>query len=144
MHRVEGTFRRLAGGILSLAALIDAYPQAVKADLIDRGLRLRDLGTDALTWDDLNAIVDTLAVRPESALYRTLMPDWAWGLSEMLIADVADTLRRLWWAKTRDGQKGRNPPKPIPRPGIAKPERIGDAPVSIADMNDFLGWEVAA
>ena len=141
---MEGPLRRLAGGILSLEALIQAYPQAVKADLIDRGLRLRDLGTDALTWDDLNAIVETLGLRPESALYRTLVPDWAWGLQEMLTADVADTLRRLWWAKTKDGQKGRNPPKQIPRPGVAKPERIGDAPVPIADMNEFLGWEVAA
>ena len=139
---MEGALRRLAGGILSLVALIEAHPQAVKADLIDRGLRLRDLGTDALSWDDLNAIVECLP--PDSAVARAANPQWMWGLPEMLLADVVDSLRWLAWAKTRDGQRNRNRPKPVPRPGIAEPERIGDAPVSIADMNEFLGWEVPA
>ncbi|MFC4124938.1 DUF5361 domain-containing protein [Nocardia rhizosphaerae] len=113
------------------------------ADLIDRGLRLRDLGTEALSWADLHAIVDTLQFRPESALYRTIVTDWRWGLSEMLLADAVDSLRWLMWAKTKDGQRNRNRPKPVPRPGIAQPERIGDKPVAISDMNEFLGWEVA-
>ncbi|MBF6213777.1 hypothetical protein IU487_22425 [Nocardia puris] len=133
--------RGVAGEILSLAALLDEHPQAIKSDLIDRGLRLRDLGTDALTWDDLAAVVDTLKLRPESALYRTVVPDWMWGLPEMLLADTVDSLRWLVWAKTPDGQRNRRRPKPVPRPGV-RPERIGDAPVSIADMNEFLGWEV--
>lgn len=133
--------RCLAGGILSLAALIETHPQAIKADLIDRGLRLRDLGTDALTWDDLGAVVDTLQVRPESALFRVLTPDWMWGLPEMLAADQADSLRWLVWAKTPDGAKNIRQPKRIPRPGVKQPERIGEQ-LSIADMNEFLGWEV--
>jgi hypothetical protein len=45
------------------------------------------------------------------------------------------------WAKTKDAQKGRNAPRPIPRPGVAKPERIGDK-TSVADMNEFLDWKV--
>lgn len=60
----------------------------------------------------------------------------------MLAADIADSLRWLMWAKTKDAQKNRNPPAPIPRPGIAGPERIGDEPVSLADMNEFLDWKV--
>ncbi|WP_052372591.1 DUF5361 domain-containing protein [Nocardia otitidiscaviarum] len=64
-----------------------------------------------------------------------------WGLKEMLLADMVDSLRWLVWAKTKDAQKGRNRPKPVPRPGVAKPERIGEK-ASIADMNEFLGWEV--
>lgn len=124
--------------------LIEAYPNEIKSDLIDRGLRLRDLClTDDLNWDDLRAIV--CCARPESALSRAIRgEDWPWQLQEMLLADVADSLHWLVWAKTKAAQKNRNQPKPIPRPGVAKPERIGDQPVSIADMNEFLGWEVPA
>ena len=131
-------FGDLAGGILSLAALIDEHPQAIQADLIDRGLRLRRLGTDELTWQDLAAIIACLP--PESALGRALNPDWMWGLPEMLAADIADSQRWLVWSKTVDAQRKRNRPQPIPRPGVKRPERIGDK-ASIAEMNKFLGWE---
>ncbi|MBF6254398.1 hypothetical protein IU414_06625 [Nocardia farcinica] len=109
---------------------------------MDRGLRLNQLGTKRLTWFDLAAVIDNLL--PTSAVSRALNPDWMWGLPEMLLADAVDSLRWLVWAKTEDAQKKRNKPKPVPRPGVKKPERIGDAPLSIADMNEFLGWEVAA
>lgn len=92
-----------------------------------------------MTWADLSAIIACLP--PDSALLRAYKDDWMWGLPEMLAADIADSLRWLTWAKTTDAQKNRNPPKPIPRPGIAKPERIGE-PLSIADMNEFLDWKV--
>lgn len=62
-----------------------------------------------------------------------------WGLPEMLAADIADSLRWLMWAKTPDAPKGRNRPKPIPRPGVKGPERIGTA-TAIAEMNKFLDW----
>lgn len=88
-------------------------------------------------------MIDTLQVRPESALHRVLNPDWMWGLREMLAADIADSLRWLVWAKTADGAKGRNRPRQIQRPGVKQAERIG-IKTSIADMNDFLGWEVPA
>jgi hypothetical protein len=140
---MERALRCLAGGILSLVALIEAHPQAVKADLFERGRDLRELGTRKLPWDVFNAFIDTLQVRPESALYRTLNPQWMWGLPEMLAADIADSLRWLVWAKTEDARKKRNIPRPIPRPGVKDArERIGTAPVGVAEMNDFLGWEV--
>ncbi|OBJ26970.1 DUF5361 domain-containing protein [Mycobacterium sp. 1245801.1] len=46
-------------------------------------------------------------------------PDEAgWTLTNMLLAVIADCLRWLQWAKTKDGQKGRNAPEPIKRPGV--------------------------
>lgn len=44
--------------------------------------------------------------------------DSAWDLNNQLSALIADYLRILVWFKTKDGQKGRNFPKPIERPGI--------------------------
>jgi hypothetical protein len=41
----------------------------------------------------------------------------------MLLAAIADVLRWLQWAKTKDGQKGRNAPDPIPRPGVKSRKR---------------------
>lgn len=91
-----------------------------------------------MTWDDLSAVITCLPT--DSALARALHPDWMWGLTEMLTADMVDSLRWLIWAKTKDGQKGRNPPKPVPRPGVQQPERIGTK-TPLAEMNTFLGWE---
>jgi hypothetical protein len=104
---------------------------------------LRDLcEVDEFNWDDLRAIV---CAPIDTALARAVRgDDWPWGLQEMLLADVADSLHWLQWAQTEAARKKRGQPKPIPRPGIAKPERIGDQPVPIADMNEFLGWEVPA
>ncbi len=67
--------------------------------------------------------------------------DWRWQLSEQLLADAVESLRWLVWAKTKDAQHKRNMPKPIPRPGVAGPERLGTA-APLDDMNAFLGWEV--
>ena len=128
------------GGILSLDVLIEAHRTAIESDLIDRGLRLRDLGTEALTWADLQAIV--VWVDQDSALSRALRgDDWPWGLSEMLTAAAVDRLSWLVYFQTKDAQHKRNQPKPIPRPGVQQPERYGDKPMSIAEMNRFLGWE---
>jgi len=53
-----------------------------------------------------------------------------WDTENMLLADIADSNRIIAWQKTKDGQKGRNVPKPIPRPGVedTKSKRVkGDA-----------------
>lgn len=46
-------------------------------------------------------------------------PDEAgWTLTNMLLAAIADVLRWLQWAKTKDGHRNVNQPDPISRPGI--------------------------
>lgn len=62
-----------------------------------------------------------------SATYRALYPDWQWHLVEnQMLAAQTDLLALIWWSKTRDGQKNKNRPKPVPRPGIADPEKAGN------------------
>lgn len=78
------------------------------------GLNLDDVG-EAYSWRHL---ADLAACLPhESATIRELSPANLWGPQEYLLASIADSLRWLVWAKTRDGSRGRNMPKPIPRPG---------------------------
>ncbi|WP_139244576.1 DUF5361 domain-containing protein [Arthrobacter woluwensis] len=52
----------------------------------------------------------------DSATKRALGQGWT--LLEQLTALIADRLAVLAWQKTADGQKGKRPPKPIPRPGF--------------------------
>ncbi|WP_166655849.1 DUF5361 domain-containing protein [Nocardia ignorata] len=127
------------GGILSLDALLEEYAEAIEYDLIALGLRLRNLGTDDLSWGDLKAVV---SCSPRtSALFRVRNPhEYEWHLDRMLLADMSDSLRWLVWAKSSDAQHGRNRPEPIPRPGVTRTrERIGDS-TSIAGANEMLGW----
>jgi hypothetical protein len=85
--------------------------------LIDKGLRLRDLGTPHFEWCDLKAIISTAG--PDTHLFRELYPDeWQWDLHAHMLADLIDLTHLLVWFKTKDGAKGRNRPKPYPRPGV--------------------------
>ncbi|MEW2011408.1 DUF5361 domain-containing protein [Microbacterium sp. NPDC078814] len=77
----------------------------------------------------------------ESALWMEQNPDHMWGLTEFLTAEVADTLHMLFWAKTKDGAKNRNRPKPIERPG-RRPERMGKKPLPLNEMAVWLAERV--
>ena len=107
------------------------------------GLRLRDLGTDALWWRDLLVIVDHLPVT--SALHREVSPEWAaWAggdVSAHLLAVIADGVTAGNWMQSRDGQKNRNRPKPIPRPGLEpNDKKYGGKAESIESIREWLGW----
>jgi hypothetical protein len=115
----------------------------VEFDLIDRlGWFLRDVGV-TFTWHDL--WVFTRHLPYESALARSLFgADYEWRLKEQILAGISDSLRVLVWQQTADGHKGKNQPKPMPRPGIEPDEdqtTYGKDAVSIEEMNAFLGWE---
>jgi hypothetical protein len=101
------------------------------------GLRLRDAGTPEFTLHDLYVIC---ANSPRtSALVRSIHgPDAAWGLQEHLLATVADYQAILIWQKTKDGQKNKNRPKPIERPGVKTSEKILGTKMSIEDADKWL------
>jgi hypothetical protein len=66
---------------------------------------------------------------PDCSLFRSMYPDRAgWGRSNMLLAEMVDSLHWLQWAKTKAGQKGRNRPRLVPRPGVGTQQRQGAKP----------------
>lgn len=69
-----------------------------------------------MSW---RALIAYVAHAPrESALFRVAGPaDAQWGPTEQLLALIGDLTQTLVWFKSKDGQKGQNRPKPIPRPG---------------------------
>lgn len=92
-----------------------------------------------LSWADLR---DVVKYSPEgSALHRAMHPDESpWGLSEHLLAVVADAVIQGNWMQSRDGQKNRNRPKPIKRPGVETSKKFGGKAESIDSIRDWLGW----
>lgn len=75
-----------------------------------------------------------------SALTRALNPDdYGWNLLEQLLASGVDQLAVANWQRA-GGKQSRIPyPKPIERPGT-RPTRFGKDPISIEDMDAWLGW----
>lgn len=57
---------------------------------------------------------------PESALWRALDPagarDELWTIDTHRATDTVDLLAAANWQRSQDGSKGRNKPKPTPRP----------------------------
>lgn len=130
-----GTLRGKPGGILGLCWLLTEHGEAIEYDLITLGLRLANLGSPTLTWRDL--LVITREAPPSSALRRA--QTGGWGITEYLLAVVADELAIANWQ--RQGKRGAPRPKPIPRPGQTG-EVFGSDPIPIAEFNSW--WEEAA
>lgn len=80
-----------------------------------------------------------------SALYRALLGDDSdWNTTNQLLAMVADHLAVANWFQTKDGQKGKNRPKQIPRPGVRDEEETTygkGTSMSMDEARKWLGWE---
>lgn len=121
--------------LTTLAWLIREHREAVEYELIRHGQRLRWMGSRGLSWRDVWVICRSAP--PKSPLAIALSPQMAWDTADYLLADMADSLRWLVWAKTRDGSKNRNQPQPIPRPG--RPGSKSDVQsMNVTEMKAFL------
>ena len=125
--------------MIGLLDLIEEHGEAVEYDLIDAGLRLRWLGTEALTWRDL--LVRVRMAPKDSALYRSVHPSADHTFELELLRRIEANTGWLVWAKTKDAQTGRNQPKPYRFPWEPKPrsEYAGDV-MTRAELDRRLGW----
>lgn len=91
-----------------------------------------DLARPAMLWASLPR---------ESRCVRRLVPAARWGDAEYLLRDVEHGVRVLAWMRTRDGEKGRGFPKPLPDPAaMAENERRRDAALAArSDIDEILG-----
>lgn len=74
-----------------------------------------------MSWRDVWAVLSS--TQPGSRLAGELNPRAIWTQGDHLIASAVDALNQLVWAQSKDGQKNRKRPKPVPRPGDAAPEK---------------------
>ena len=95
--------------MIGLLDLIEEHGEAVEYDLIDAGLRLRWLGTEALSWRDL--LVRVRLSPKGSALYRTMHPHPDHTHEVELLRRIEYHTGWLTWAKTKDAETGRNRPE---------------------------------
>ncbi|WP_036959134.1 hypothetical protein, partial [Promicromonospora kroppenstedtii] len=107
-------------GFADLHALLetlddDEHREAIEADLIALGLRLRHAGTDALAWHELYAVDP--APPPHLGLLPATHPDdHEWSLDALLLAEVADALRSRTGSAAEAGVT--TYPKPTSPPGV--------------------------
>jgi hypothetical protein len=89
-------------------------------------------------------IADCAANLPvDSAVYRTLNPDWEWGLREQLLALLVDEERQSQALAMRlAGVKGVRDPKPIPRPGVTpeKDDTVLGGGASVLPIDEMAAW----
>jgi len=114
--------------------VVEDHAGAINYDLMKIGLRLRQLGTEALSWGDLHDYVRYGNADTALALERQ-GPAVLWKITDHLLAVVADALHAANWQ--RGGGKGQRP-TPLPRPGVEDAgATFGADPIPAAD---FQSW----
>lgn len=88
-------------------------------------------------WRALGLVeaTDLVVYLPDDSVTFTAVAG-GWSLANQLAAAQVDELRVMIWQKTKDGQKGKKQPKPIPRPGFedTSSQSFTAKPVSIKEM----------
>lgn len=122
--------RRHHGGIERCLILLAEHPDAVAYEVMSAGMRLRDLGSDTLTWSDLATLLRY--PRERGPLYRAVLGDRAdWDHQAQLLATIIDMLAGANWQ--RSGGKEQDRPEPYPRPGVSGYSHAIAAPVADDD-----------
>lgn len=101
--------------------MLKEYPAHVRADMQQYyGLNIECMGVDY----SMRHAADLIAMLPSKSRTFTAVDERnAWDSGEYLLAEAVDSLHLMVWANTKDAQKNRNRPKPLPRPGTAPANR---------------------
>ena len=113
--------------------------RALEADLLRCGFVLADIPR-RVSW---RAVVAFVAHLPrESATAIAAIGERArWGDSEHLLASLVDLMHLSVWMNSRDGQKGRNRPKALKRPGEKREGRTyGSGRYTPQELTEMFGW----
>lgn len=98
--------------MIAVRRFIAEWGSELEVDLLGLGLDLpRDYGTPRLTVGRLRRIIESLG--QDSAVARAKR-DHGPSIDTLLARQIEFNLRTLAWQKTKDGQRGRNRPVPIP------------------------------
>lgn len=77
----------------------------------------------------------------ESRTMRRLAPELSWSDAEYMLCSIEHSLRVLAWQNSKDGQKGRNAPKPLDTPAqrAQKEQAKANALANRAEIDSILG-----
>lgn len=100
---------------MALASALRIHPDEVRADFQQfYGLNIDRMGDE---YSEAHAASLLSQLPAKSRVFRAERPELEWGDEEALLASIEYSLRVLCWRQTKDGERGRRPPKPIPFPG---------------------------
>jgi len=137
---VAGGLGHRRGGILGLYGLLTEHGEAIEYDLLERGMRLDDLGTEALSWRDLLVLVRRWQVMPSTATSEAVHGT-RWSVTDQLLALIFDVLNQANWQRQK--KRTAPKPKPLPRPwDAAKSTSIGSDPIPISQFDEW--WDSPA
>jgi hypothetical protein len=103
--------------------LLEEHPEELEADFqrvyqVD----LLDLFRGEITPRKAAALAANLP--PGSAVWVAMGGERAWSPDQHLLALVEHNTRIAWWAKTKDGSKGRRPPQRLRPPKSPREEAL--------------------
>jgi len=123
-------------------ALLREHRGPLTADLHRfHGLVVSRLSECGLPLRDVAAIVAHLP--EESATFRALNPHWEHTHSLELLRRIEYHQAIAVWFRTRDGERGVNPPEPFRFPWEPEPETPGayrGDRMTTDEADEFLGW----
>lgn len=75
----------------------------------------------------------------ESRCARAVDPRAAWTAGEWMLRSIEHGVRVLAWMQTRDGERGRRRPRPVPAPGEREDAARRAAATDTAAIDAILG-----
>ena len=128
----------------ALIGFVDEHRPAFEYDLIRLGLRLRDLGEEWFTWEDLRAIIYGVQrdLKSMTALEVHGAEALTWDPQLQMLAGIFDALQVIEYRERQQTFKDPgDPPEPLPRPGVkSTKQQWAGPPRTIEDMDRLLGW----
>lgn len=97
---------------MALARLMD-YRAELRADF----RQFYGCSFDRTLEESVEEAADLAVMLPRgSRTFAEIDPEFSWEQQHYLLATIANELQTLVWFQSKDGQKGRNRPKPIQPP----------------------------
>ena len=97
---------------------------------VEDGGEVGDLARMALLWK---------ALPSSSRCVRRLVPEARWTQADYLLRDIEHAARVLIWKGTKDAERGRNVPRPVPTPAErARNEARRDEALAARDEIDRI------
>jgi hypothetical protein len=131
---VAGCEHRQRGGIAGLGQLVREHRGALSRDLIEHGLRLRDLGGERFDWSDLR---DFVAYTPLDSALSAELAGWTRGVRYQNLVETATVNQLRAFQASFTGTK----PSIIDllRTATDSGRRYRKLPIS--ELNKRIGWQ---
>lgn len=128
------------GHVAALLTFLASHEDDIEADFLHRypSIDLLDLGTERLSWRRFENLIAHLP-RDSATVLNVAGEQARWGDQEHLLATVVDAISQLSWiTASAYSRKAPDRPKPLRRPGMPEPGRMGNVSYSKERVRQIL------